>query len=121
MTPLLWMSAPTLASWALVAAATDVGHEAFWGLLGPLAAACVSWVAADRTYARAPERVTAVMIAAFGAKMVFFGAYVAVALLGLGLAPVPFVVSFTGYFITLHLMEALFLRRLFAGAGGQSR
>ena len=31
----------------------------------------------------------------------------------LDLRPVPFVVSFTGYFIALHTMEALFLRRLF--------
>jgi hypothetical protein len=30
-----------------------------------------------------------------------------------GLRPVPFAVSFTGYFIALHLTEALFMRRLF--------
>ena len=38
---------------------------------------------------------TAVMIAAFAGKMVFFGAYVAVVLRGLSLRPVPFVASFT--------------------------
>ena len=32
-----------------------------------------------------------------------------------GLRPVPFVVSFTSYFIALYLTEALLLRRLFAG------
>jgi hypothetical protein len=30
-----------------------------------------------------------------------------------GLRPVPFVVSFTGYFIALHVTEAVFMRRLF--------
>jgi hypothetical protein len=33
----------------------------------------------------------------------------------LSLRPVPFVASFTGYFIALYLAEALCLRRLLAG------
>jgi len=32
-----------------------------------------------------------------------------------GLRPMPFVVSFTAYFIALYLTEALLMRRLFAG------
>jgi hypothetical protein len=46
-------------------------------------------------------------------KAVFFGAYVAGMLRVIGLRPVPFVVSFTSYFIALHVTEAMFLRRLF--------
>ena len=38
----------------------------------------------------------------------------------LALRPVPFVLSFTSYFIALHATEALFMRRLFAGAGTHS-
>jgi hypothetical protein len=52
------------------------------------------------------------MIAALAVKMVFFGGYVAAMLRGLDLRPVPFVVSFAAYFIVLHVMEAMFLRRL---------
>ena len=33
----------------------------------------------------------------------------------LSLRPLPFVLSFTTYFITLHLFEALCLQRLFRG------
>ena len=77
--------------------------------------ATASWMAAERTYRRRPERLTAMMVAAFGVKMVFFGAYVAIALKVLSLRPIPFVISFTGYFIGLHVIEALYLRRLFAG------
>jgi hypothetical protein len=44
---------------------------------------------------------------------VFFGAYVVVMLRVLALRPGPFVASFTSYFIALHMMEALFMRRLF--------
>jgi len=32
-----------------------------------------------------------------------------------GLRPAPFVVSFAGFFIALYLVEALLMRRLFAG------
>jgi len=45
---------------------------------------------------------------------VFFGAYVGVALGVLSLRSMPFVVSFTSYFIALYVAEALCLRRLFA-------
>ena len=48
-------------------------------------------------------------------KMLFFGTYVALMLRVVGLQPLPFVVSFTGYFIALYLTEALLMRRLFAG------
>jgi hypothetical protein len=64
-------------------------------------------------YTAAPQRLTQVMVAGFGAKMLFFGAYVVVALRGYRLRPIPFVVSFAGFFIALHVIEALFLRRLF--------
>ena len=50
----------------------------------------------------------------FRSKAVFFGVYVAVMLRPLALRATPFVASFTGYFIALHMMEALFMRRLFA-------
>ena len=89
--------------------------EVLLGMLGPLAVAGGSWVLAERTYRRNPERLTAVMVAAFIGKMIFFGAYVVVVLAVLSLRPVPFVVSFTGCFIACHVIEALCLRRLFAG------
>jgi hypothetical protein len=121
MTPVAWMAVSTTVSWMVVAGVSGAGYPAFWGLLGPLAAAIGTWVAADRTFARAPEQLTALMIAGFAGKMVFFGAYVAVMLTVVALEPVPFVVSFTIYYIALHLMEALFLRRLFAGGRGAPR
>jgi hypothetical protein len=54
------------------------------------------------------------MATAFAAKIVFFAAYASAVILLLRLRPVPFVISFTGYFIALYLMEALYLRRLFS-------
>ena len=54
------------------------------------------------------------MLTAFVLKMAFFGGYVAVMLSVLRFRPVPFVASFTSYFIALYLMEALYMRRLFS-------
>jgi hypothetical protein len=83
------------------------------GIAGPLVVAAGSWMLAERTWRREPERLTAVMMAAFAGKLVFFAAYVALMLSVLSLPPIPFVASFTASFITLHLVEALALRRLF--------
>jgi hypothetical protein len=112
--PLAWMAGAGLVSWLVVSAigGSRVNPEALFGMAGPLAGACATWVAIHRAHTSAPERLTAVMMGGFGLKMVFYGAYVAVMLRGLQLRAVPFVVSFTGYFIALYALEALFLRRL---------
>jgi len=98
---------------ALVVTGPGLTREVLFGMLAPLLAAVVSWETVARTFRRNRKQVTNVMVVAFGAKMVFFGAYVAVMLRGLALRPVPFVVSFTAYFIALHFAEAVWLRRLF--------
>jgi hypothetical protein len=85
-------------------------------MAAPLGAAVVSWVLTERTYRRNPERLTALLISGFAAKMAFFGAYVVVMLAAVGVRPVPFVASLTGYFIGLYLFEALLMRRLFAAS-----
>jgi len=96
-------------------AGTRTGVDVLVGMVGPLIVATSTLVMTERTYRRHPERLTALMITAFGVKMVFFGAYVAIALMALSVRPIPFVTSFIGYFIGLYLIEALYLRRLFTG------
>jgi hypothetical protein len=95
--------------------------EVLLGMLAPLAMAGGTWIAIEWTHRRRPAQVTALMVAGFAGKMVFFGLYVVVMLKGLTLKPVPFVVSFTGNFIALYVMEAVALRRLFASGSGATR
>jgi hypothetical protein len=95
----------------------QTGVAVLLGMLAPLAMAVGSWVAIERVYRRSPAAVTRLMMAAFAGKMVFFGAYVVVVLGGLTVQPLPFIVSFTTYFIGLYLVEALWLRRLFMESG----
>ena len=117
MKPVAWMVSASLASWLTVRmlVGSEAGVAVLLGMVGPLVVASATWVLAGRTFTRHPERLTSLMIQAFAGKLVFFGVYVAVMLKVLFLRPVPFVVSFTAYFIALHLTEALLLRRLFAG------
>jgi hypothetical protein len=123
MKPAWWMAGTALASWLIVAAIPGVesDREVLFGMLAPLTGALGTWVLVARTFPSNPERLTGLMVAAFGGKLVFFGAYVTVMLKVLRLEPLPFVISFTVYFIALHMFEALCLQRLFGrGTAPQS-
>ena len=111
------MIAVSFASWAMVGAIAGPGiwFEVLLGMLAPVAAVAISWVLTERTWRRHPERLTTMMIGAFGTKLLFFGVYVAVVIAVVGVRPRPFAASFAAYFIALYLFEALLLRRLLAG------
>ena len=85
-------------------------------MFAPLVVVSVTWMVTERVYKARPERLTSVMISAFAGKLVFFGAYVGLVIGVLGVKPVPFAASFTGYFIALHLIEAFWLKRLFVSS-----
>ncbi len=116
MTPIGGMAGISILSWLVAAAVLDrqTSREVLLGMLGPLAVAIGAWMLMERTYRRQPERLTGVMAMALVGKMVFFGAYITVMLRVLSLRTVPFVVSFTSYFIGLLVIQALALRRLLA-------
>ena len=95
--------------------------ETALGTLGPLVAACGSWMVIERTMRRDPTQVTPMMLKLFAGKMLFFGAFVVAAVLGLRLRPVPFMVSFTSAFVVMYLLEAIYLQRLFAAGLRASR
>jgi hypothetical protein len=115
MKPAWWMAGLGVLSWLVVAALPNVESdtEILLGMIAPLAAALGTWVMVVRMSSR-PQLLTSLMIGAFGAKMVFFGVYVVIMLKVLEVRPLPFIISFTCYFIGLHLFEALCLQRFFA-------
>jgi len=111
-----WIAAAAVGSGlvAVAIAGRSLAVEILSGMLAPLLAVIVSWITTERMYRRDPARLTTLMTGAFAVKMLFFGAYLAVMIKGVGLAVTPFAVSFTGYFVALYLTEALLMRRLFA-------
>ena len=118
MAPVAWLTGISIGSWLMLAAwlEQNTGLAVLSGMLGPLAMAVGSWLLTERMHRRSPDRVTALMMAAFGAKMLFVGVYLVLMLRVLAVEPIPFVASFASYFIVLYVVEALYLKRLFAGA-----
>jgi hypothetical protein len=114
LTPLLWLSGASVISAGMLGA--RFGREVWLGMLAPLTVVSATWALTERVFKTHPERLTSVMISAFAAKLVFFGAYVGLAIGVLGVKPVPFAASFTAYFIALHLIEAVWLKRLFVSS-----
>ena len=116
MKPIVSMVAASVTSWAGAALIVErrTSIEVLFGMLGPLAAVSGTWFLAEWFFRHRPGELTGLMLTAFVLKMAFFGSYIAVMLSVLRFRPVPFVASFTCYFIGLYLMEALYLRRLFS-------
>ena len=114
MTPVLWLTIASVASAAILGA--RFGREVWLGMFAPLVVVSITWLLTERVHRTHPERLTSVMISAFAGKLIFFGAYVGLAIGVLGVRPAPFAVSLTGYFIALHLIEALWLKRLFVSS-----
>lgn len=109
-----WMTAVCVASGvalAMLVPGWTIGEVAA-GMLGPLVAASATWWLIDRTTRINPAALTSLMMAAFFVKLVFFGAYVVIVLKGLQIAPVPFITTFTAYFVGLYVVEAVLLHRL---------
>jgi len=115
--PITWMLVVGGAGWGALTFGfgSQAAGAVLFGLLAPLAAAVVTWLIVASVHGRSPERVSPAMIRLFGAKLVLFGAYVAAVVWLVRPETVPFVVSFTAHYIVLHVMEALYLRRLFSG------
>jgi hypothetical protein len=114
--PIAYMVLAGMTSWLAVAVIVDrrTSIEILFGMLGPLAAASATWYLASWVYREHPASLLGLLAAAFVLKLGFFGGYVTLMLRIVGFRTVPFVASFTGYFVGLYLMEALYLRRLFS-------
>jgi hypothetical protein len=81
-------------------------------MVGPLVSAVVSWIVYARVHRASPVRLTNVMIAGMGLKLVFFSAYVTIMVRVIALRPGPFTLSLVGAFVVLLAIEALSLRRM---------
>jgi len=115
MGPVAGMVAGSVAAWVVVVTlfGSAVGRDVALGMAGPLAAVVVTWVLVVRAHRRSASDVTRVMVQGFAGKMVFFGVYVVAVWKQAGPEPIPFIASFTGSFLTLYLVEAILLDRLF--------
>ena len=91
----------------------DAVAAAFMGMLAPLIVGIATIVMVERTTRNEPRALTARMTLAFLAKMLFYAAYVSVVLALVTTTPIPFMVSFTVYFVALQFTEAVYFKTLF--------
>ena len=109
----LGMAALSFAGWGGAAlVAPELMDEVFFGMIGPLVAVAGTAALVERAARVNPAGVASAMMAAFAAKMLFFGVYVVAVVTLSAVENRPFLVSFTGFFVALYAIEALHLRRI---------
>ena len=82
--------------------------EYFLGIITPLAVGVVTVLGAKAVQEKASETLTSFFVKSFFVKMVFYGAYIIILFNFYTFSHVPFILSFSGCFITLHVGEAFF-------------
>lgn len=104
-----------LGSWGLLSGLffPDYSTEIFLGMIAPLLVGTITVPIMKKTHITDPNNLTRFMMKGFLAKMILYGAYVSVIIGFYTFNAIPFVLSFVGYFVMLHVLEALFLRSIF--------
>ncbi len=111
----IWILMGSVGLWGLLSAILGPGFvmPGFWGMAGPLLMGVITVELVVRTFNRSPEKLTNMMIKSFAGKMIFYALYVVVVLTTTSLDAMIFVFSFSGFFILLHMVEALYFRAKF--------
>lgn len=118
LSPVVWMIAGAVGSATVAGLVTapDIRAAIVLGMVGPLAATIGTWVAVQHAYRQDPLAVTGVMLRGWLIKALFFTIYLIAVIRGLGVSGQPFAVSLASYFLVLHTVEAMLLKRLFSGS-----
>jgi len=112
---IIYMFFFTLGSWGLAAGLFFPAFrwEMFLGMIAPLVIGLLTLFCEKKIYDRNPADLTPFMLKAFAGKMIFYGAYFIYIFTFYTFNPMPFIISFICYFITLHISEALFFKSIF--------
>ena len=87
-------------------------YEIFLGMIAPLIVSTISIQISKNVFKKSPQKLTASLTKSFFMKMVFFAVYFIIILSFYAFEPIPFVVSFTSFFILFYFIEAVFLQKL---------
>ena len=90
--------------------------EIFLGMTAPLVVGVATVLRVESIFQNSPEKLTAFMTKAFGGKMVLYALYLGSVFAFSAFNERPVLVSFVVYFVTLHMLEALFIRSVFKGS-----
>jgi hypothetical protein len=87
-------------------------NEILLGMIAPLLVSIFSIQLVKRANSASPKKLTATLTKSFFIKMVLFALYFIIILTFYAFEPIPFVISFTGFFILFYIIEAIFLQKL---------
>ena len=103
----------SLVSWIFI---EDYIVEIFLGMVMPLAVGQFNITRIQSIFVSDPRKLTSFMMKSFIGKMVIYGVYMIGIVAFSPFNERTFFVSFISYFITLHVLEAFFIRSVFKGS-----
>ena len=103
----------SLVSWIFI---EDYIVEIFLGMIMPLAVGQFTITRIQSIFVSDPRKLTSFMMKSFIGKMVIYGVYMIGIVAFSPFNERTFFVSFISYFITLHVLEAFFIRSVFKGS-----
>ena len=86
--------------------------ELFLGWSGPIVAGFISQYFMTQAAKKDPYSVTKTLAKGFVLKMVFYGLYIIIFFKLYSFKPIPFLCSFSGFFLGLHALEAVIIQDL---------
>ena len=97
-------------SWIIIKAYIS---ELFLGMIVPLVIGLLTVTKIQSIFTSDPGELTSFMMKSFIGKLVIYGVYMMGIVAFSPFNERPFFISFMGYFITLHVLEAFFIRSVF--------
>ena len=110
----MYISMFCVGTWGLLSAGLpEYGKEIFLGMVLPWLISLISISKTHFVYNINPEKLIKHMTTAMLMKMLSYGLLLVIMFTFISFNPLPFIISFTGYFLVLHITEAFVLRCIF--------
>ena len=110
----MYISMVCVGTWGLLSAGfPEYGKEIFLGMFLPWIISLISISKTHSVYNKNPDKLIKHMTTAMLMKMLFYGLLLIIIFTFISFNPLPFIISFTGYFLALHITEAFVLRYIF--------
>ena len=91
---------------------SQYSSEILLGMIAPLLVSIFSIQFVKRANLASPKKLIGTLTKSFFIKMVLFALYFIIILTFYAFDPIPFVISFTCFFILFYIIEAIFLQKL---------
>ena len=86
--------------------------EIFLGMLAPLLLSILSILWNENSFKKDSQKLTNTLIKSFMVRAVFFAVYLILIFTYYDFEQIPFIISFTSFFMIFYVVEALFLQKL---------